>query len=178
MLACIFGQRRSAIYSIEIPELSSVKHTSKNHYFHFILFTMFCSFSPSPPSAESPTAILDSTHQSGGHARRKRQPHLCGCGLANAIRQVDDGLSRADQGRRNANGPQRAGSDQHTGICQLHVHGHVISGRDRGNRSGHCKRWEFVCALSLTVKWINFEAVAEKIFISALSPPHVLLINY
>lgn len=122
------------------------KAYKRNHYFHFVFFLLFCSFSSPPHSAESPTTIFDSTHQSGGDAGGKRQPHLCGSGLTDAIREVDDGISGADQGRRNADGPKCAGSDQHTGVCQLYVHGHVFSGRDRGNRTGHSKRWEFLCA--------------------------------
>lgn len=143
VFACIRGQKRSAVFFCKDSRVIFSKAYKQNHYFHSALLTLFCSLSPWPHSAESPAAILDSAHQSGGDARRERQPHLRSGGLTDAICQVDDGLRGADQGWRNADGPKRARSDQHTGVSQLHVHGHVISGCDRSNRSGHCKRWAF-----------------------------------
>lgn len=65
---------------------------------------------------------------------------MCGSGLANALRQVDDGPGGADQGGRDANGTQRAGGHQHTRVGQLHLRGHLISGHNRSHRSGHCQR--------------------------------------
>ena len=70
------------------------------------LFTIFFFI---PFSAKSPTQILYSTHQPRGDARRQRQPDMCGSGLTDALREVDDGLGGADQRGGDAIGAQRPG---------------------------------------------------------------------
>lgn len=117
-------------------------HQKKNQHLLSIDFFHRCSRFIPMCSAESSSQVLYSAYQPGGDARRQRELDVRGGGVAHALRQVDDGPGGAHQGRRDAAGSQRAGGHQHTGVGQLHLCGHVITGPDRSHRPGHCQRWE------------------------------------
>lgn len=105
---------------IPSEELSCVKFLQD---FDFMFHPFF--------SSQSAAAILHSANRQWDHARRQRQYHVCGGGLAHAIRQMDAGRWGPHARRRHAHRTERLGAHRCAPVCQLHLCGHVNFGGDR-----------------------------------------------
>lgn len=91
-------------------------------------------------SASYSSALFNSSGVSGGDARWKRQPVVCGRGISDALRQVDGGIEGLDPDREHSDRKERPRPHRNSTVGHLHVHRfvgarvHQCNGRGQGQR--------------------------------------------